>query len=83
VNRRILRWVLYAVGYVAVVAGAIVLPLRLLAPLRSAGEPVPGPTISPDPAEPQMFIPPTYREGHRVVMPVKFPDGSTAELLRT
>jgi hypothetical protein len=53
----------------------------LLAPLRSAGEPVPGPTISPDPAERQTFIPPTYREGDRVVMPVTFPDGSTAELV--
>jgi hypothetical protein len=81
VNRRILRWALYAVGYVAVLAGAIVLPLRWLAPLRSAGEPVPGPTISPDPAQPPTFIPQTYREGDRVVMPVTFPDGSTAEVL--
>jgi len=81
VNRRAVRWIFYGAGYVAVVAAAILLPLRLLAPLRSAGEPVPGPTTSPDPAEPQPFIPPTYREGHRVVMPVTFPDGSTAEVL--
>jgi hypothetical protein len=26
------------------------------------------------------FVPPTYAEGDRVVMPVFFPDGSTAEL---
>ena len=29
----------------------------------------------------QQFVPPTYREGAREVLPVVFPDGSTAELL--
>ncbi|HZB04566.1 MAG TPA: hypothetical protein VE737_09645 [Actinomycetota bacterium] len=79
-NRRPARWILYGTGYVGVLAAALFLPLRLLAPLRPAAGPVPGPTVTPEPPGPTAFVPPTYREGHSVVMPVTFPDGSTAEL---
>jgi hypothetical protein len=43
-TRRPVRWILYGIGYVAVLASAIFLPLRLLAPLRPAAAPVPGPS---------------------------------------
>jgi hypothetical protein len=63
VSHRWFRGIIYGFGYVAVVAGAVVAPLYLLAPLRSTGEPVPGPTGSATASEPYLFIPPTHREG--------------------
>jgi hypothetical protein len=80
-TRRPVRWILYGIGYVAVLAAAIFLPLRLLAPLRPAAVPVPGPSVTAEPSMPAAFVPPTYREGNSVVLPVTFPDGSAAELV--
>jgi hypothetical protein len=43
-------------------------------------------STSPTPLEEDVpsvdrFLPPTYEEGRKVVMPVTFPDGTTAEIL--
>jgi Tol biopolymer transport system component len=48
-------------------------------PALTAPTPQPSPTGSDEPVGP--FRPATYREGDRTVMPVTFPDGTTAELV--
>lgn len=56
-------------------------PLGLLSPLHNDQKPGGPPPPSPQPSDRSVFIPPTYREGDRLAMPVTFPDGSTAELV--
>jgi hypothetical protein len=75
----------------ALVIAGVGIPLVLLSPI--AGErpppghaPLAGPTGSPSPAvspiaTAEPFVPPTYREGGNEVMPVVFPDGTSAELV--
>jgi hypothetical protein len=53
---------------------------------KPSASPSPSPSASPSVIEARgaplpPFVPPTYREGDRVVMPVTFPDGSTAEVV--
>jgi len=49
---------------------------------RPGTQPIPGPSASPSPgAGGGEFVPVTYPEGDRLVMPVTFPDGTTAELV--
>jgi hypothetical protein len=70
---------------VALFVLGIALPLLMLVPIggddarRDASSPVAGPSPSPTLIEP--FVPPTYEEGDRTVMPVVFPDGTKAELV--
>jgi hypothetical protein len=54
--------------------------------VESGGGPQAGPTTSPTPSpsylgENERWAPPTHREGGRTVMPVTFPDGTTAQLV--
>lgn len=54
----------------------------VIGPSESPTEGAPSPTPSPSYlALGDRWAPPTYREGDRVVMPVTFPDGTTAELV--
>jgi hypothetical protein len=80
-RERTLRQLLFGVVAVATVAAAIVVPLRLLSRLHIDQRPGGAPSASPQPSEQSVLIPPTYKEGDRVTMPVIFPDGSTAELV--
>jgi len=51
-------------------------------PIESPTEAPPSPTPSPSYlALGERWAPPTYQEGDRTVMPVTFPDGTTAELV--
>jgi Tol biopolymer transport system component len=54
----------------------------VIGPSQSPTDEAPSPTPSPIylPVD-ERWAPPTYREGDRVVMPVTFPDGTTAELV--
>lgn len=71
----------------ATVVGAVVLAgsgVGLWTGLRGLGS-TPVLDSSPAPSTQESeghvpFVPPTYREGDRVVMPVTFPDGTTAEV---
>jgi hypothetical protein len=88
--RRRVRQALVALGVALLIAG-VTAPLVLLARLQPPVRPVTGPTPSPtpSPSEPSLsppegagpFHPKTYREGGSVVMPVTFPDGTTAEVI--
>jgi hypothetical protein len=88
--RRRVRQTLVVLGVALLIAGVTV-PLVLLAGLRPPARPVTGPTPAPTPspsgpslAPPEgagPFHPKTYREGGSVVMPVTFPDGTTAEVI--
>jgi hypothetical protein len=87
-SRRRRRYI--ATGVAAVLLGAaVVAPVVWLSPLGSPDKPQATPTpasspsandLSPPPGGPE-FRPPTHREGHMTVMPLTFPDGSTAELV--
>lgn len=50
-------------------------------PTSGAPSPSPTPDDSPSPEPETAFRPATYREGDQTVMPVSFPDGTTAELV--
>src|SRR4029450_8398745 len=82
------RRVLVACVTLAVFAGAGVVVTRVA---DDGGDPLstPAPTTVPPssvasstvPPSPAGFVPRTTREGNRTVLPVTFPDGSTAELV--
>jgi hypothetical protein len=78
---RTLRWVLFGGASIALVTAAIVVPLRLLSPLHTDLRPAGAAPPSPQRSTGSRLIPPTYKEGDRVVLPVAFPDGSIAELV--
>jgi hypothetical protein len=72
---------------VAVAIAGVGVPLRLLSSIDGDVRPAAAPTASfgeapPTPqTTPQVFVPPTHNEGALTVMPVTFPDGSTAQLV--
>jgi hypothetical protein len=67
----------------AVAVAGVAVPLVLLAPLGGeSGPPRAGPSPGPSPSSTsEPFVPPTYSEGENEVMPVVFPDGTTAEVV--
>jgi hypothetical protein len=66
----------------ALVLAGVGLPLLVLAPLGSDPVPSPAPEAAASPSPTlEEFVPPTYTEGDRLVMPVTFPDGTSAELV--
>jgi hypothetical protein len=66
----------------ALVLAGVGLPLLVLAPLGPDASPSPAPKAAASPSPtPDSFVPPIYIEGDRVVMPVTFPDGTSAELV--
>jgi len=77
-------WILIAI---ALLGAGILLPLLILAPIGGDGDrgksvsPEAAPSPSPSPTAVEPFVPPTYEEGDRTVMPVVFPDGTNAELV--
>ena len=70
---------------IALLGAGVSLPLFLLAAIGgdddggNSASPRTPPSLSPTAVEP--FVPPTYEEGDRTVMPVVFPDGTNAELV--
>ncbi|MGH2653050.1 MAG: hypothetical protein ACRDHV_01700 [Actinomycetota bacterium] len=88
-HRRGLRYAVLGLVVAAVVSGVTV-PLVFLSALRPPSDTsiTPTPAVSPSPEEALSppegagpFHPETYREDGLVVMPVTFPDGTTAEVL--
>jgi hypothetical protein len=66
----------------ALVLAGVGVPLLVLAPLGPDAAPTPAPKAAASPTPtPERFVPPTYPDGDRVVMPVTFPDGTSAELV--
>jgi hypothetical protein len=93
--RRRIRQAILSIGVILFVTGLAV-PVAFLSGLRPpsgtvatptpASSPSIGPSVVPPagttplPNEPTLFVPATHREGESVVMPVTFPDGTTAEI---
>ena len=83
---RVRSYVFRAVAATAV-AAVVAVPHAMMLPLLTGSSDDPSPTRgaakgSTQPSTtPPTFVPPSYLEGDRTVVPVTFPDGTTAELL--